>query len=149
LAESDSMMRCWWWRRQLDADSSMALTIALNSVVFESKISTGTENILRRWVWWFRRTPPIPEGPGLKREEPSTFHLKLLTMGGDHILSILKDWTLNHRIRPSADLIRSVEEYRKSEWIAFSHMHKWVIIRKNIVSKSGVFYWKIRSFWRS
>jgi len=58
LAESDSMMKCWWWRRQLDVDSSMALTIALNSAILESKIPTGTENIPRRWPWWFCSTPP-------------------------------------------------------------------------------------------
>jgi hypothetical protein len=68
LAESDSMMRCWWWRRQLDVDSSMTLTIALNSAILESKIPTGTENLPRRWPWWFRSTPPILEGPDLPRE---------------------------------------------------------------------------------
>ena len=107
LGESDSMMRCWWWRRQLDVDSSMALKIALNSAILESKIPTGTENIPRRWPWWFCSTPPIPEGLGLPREEPSTFYLRLLIIGGDHILLILKEWALDHRSRPSADLIRS------------------------------------------
>ena len=107
---------------------------SLNSAKLESKIPTRTEKTLRRWPWWFRRTPPIREGPGLPREEPSTFHLKLLTIEGDHILTILIDWTLDHRIRPHADLSKSDGEYGKSDWIAFSHKHRRVIIRKKIVS---------------
>jgi hypothetical protein len=134
LGESDSIIRCLWWRRQLEAERSIVLTTTLNSTKLESKIPTGTEKTPRRWPWWFRKTPPIPEGPGLPREEPSTFHLKLLTIRGDHVLTILVDWTLDHRIRPSADLSRSDGEYGKSEWIAFSHRHRRVIIRKKIVS---------------
>ena len=110
LAESDLIVICLWWRRQFEAESSTTLTTALSSAMFESSIPTGKEKIPRRWPWWFRRTPPIPESPGFLREEPSAFHLKLSMVGGDHITLVLVIWILDQRIRPSADLNRSEGE---------------------------------------
>ena len=110
LAESDSIIMCLWCRRQLEADNSIALTTAFSSASLESKIPTDKEKIQRIIPLWFHKTPPIPEGPGFPREEPSTFHLKLLIIGGDHTTTRLWFLELVHRNSPSADLSKSEAE---------------------------------------
>jgi hypothetical protein len=86
------------------------LTTALSSATLESKIPTNKEKIPRRISLWFHKTPPIPEGPGFPREEPSIFHLKLLAIGGDHTTTTLGVLVLVHRNSPSVDLIKSEAE---------------------------------------
>jgi len=45
LAESDSIIICLWYRKQLEVDNLIALTTALSSATLESKIPTDKEKI--------------------------------------------------------------------------------------------------------
>jgi hypothetical protein len=49
----------------------------------------------------------IPKGSGFPIEKPSTFHLKLLAIGGGHITIALDFLVLVQRINHSANLIKS------------------------------------------
>jgi hypothetical protein len=89
LEESDSIIICLWCKRGLEGKISIALTISQSLASLDSIIPVDIEKRPRIIPWWFHKTPPIHEGSGFPSEDPSTFHLKLLPLEGDHVTTNL------------------------------------------------------------